>query len=183
LTQTHRPNAGFEEYDPSADHSITYRSPASADSTGNIRHIWDHHISSYVIIPFLDFLGIADIISSKKTCEKENVQTHTHVQPPRPMSSGSTTPQVTDVLSGLLQKFPRLRIHHGPLPPPWPCSSKTGSLHGENDEKIYGLEMMRNRLLFPKSSNKHLLGFTVQLWFKPTIHWFKETIFGLSVQL
>ena len=156
--------------------AITYRSPASADSTGNIRHIWDHHISSYVIIPFLDFLGIADIISKQKNMQKKCK--HTHVQPPPPMSSGSTTPQVTDVLSGLLQKFPGLRIHHGPLPPPWPCSSKTGSLH-ENDEKIWAGNGW-NGVCFPNPQTNSR-GFTVQLWFKPTIHWFKETIFGLSV--
>ena len=86
----------------------------------------------------------------KKTCK------HTHVQPPHPMSSGSTTPQVTDVLSGLLQKFPGLRIHHGPLPPPW---------HGENDGIFFGVEMdgtafvsqilKQTHLIFPNHLGKH----------------------------
>lgn len=159
LTQTHRPNAGFEEYDPSADHSITYRSPASADSTGNIRHIWDHHISSYVIIPFLDFLGIADIISSKKTCEKENVQTHTHmfnhharwvlVQPPLKWLM---------CLVACFRNFPGSESTTGRCPRPGRVRPKLGAFMGKMMRKYMGWKWWEIGFCFPNPQTNIYLG-------------------------
>ena len=57
----------FEESDPSADHhrpkfeSQIYRLMASADSTGNICHIWDHHMSS------CHFAGLQKEVKKKRT--------------------------------------------------------------------------------------------------------------------